>query len=156
METFQDINGCTVQLSFSRNTFSIEAQHVLVISKFYGQWLLTKHTERGFEFPGGKREAGETLEEAAKREVDEETGAILESLQYIGEYKVSDEKNSFVKAIYYGEVEELKQKKDYHETNGPVLVSGDLLSLRMGDSYSFIMKDKVIEKVIRKIKEKNG
>lgn len=154
METFQDLNGCNVELSFARNSFLNEAQHVLVICKLYDQWLLTKHKKRGFEFPGGKREEGETLEEAAKREVDEETGAILKSLEYIGEYKVQDGQNSFVKAIFYGEVENLQPKTDYHETNGPVLVGGDLLSLRMQDSYSFIMKDKVIEKVLKKIQEK--
>ncbi|WP_338472006.1 nucleoside triphosphatase YtkD [Niallia sp. XMNu-256] len=156
METFEDVNGCTVQLSFVRDAFSKEVEHVLVICRFYDQWLLTKHKERGYEFPGGKREAGETLEEAAKREVNEETGASLNSLEFIGEYKVSDEKGSFVKAIFIGEVEKLEPKTNYFETNGPVLVSGDLLTLRMQDSYSFIMKDKVIEKVINKIQEKNG
>ncbi len=156
METFQDVNGCTVSLTFARNSFSKEARHVLVICKFYDQWLLTKHKKRGFEFPGGKREEGESLQEAARREVEEETGAILKSLEYLGEYQVQDEQNSFVKAVFYGEVESLQSKMDYLETNGPVLVSGDLLSLRMEDSYSFIMKDKVIEKVIRRIQEKNG
>ena len=156
METFQDVNGCTVSLTFARNAFSKEARHVLVICKFYDQWLLTKHKKRGFEFPGGKREEGESLQEAARREVEEETGAILKSLEYLGEYQVQDEQNSFVKAVFYGEVESLQSKMDYLETNGPVLVSGDLLSLRMEDSYSFIMKDKVIEKVIRRIQEKNG
>lgn len=156
METFQDLNGCNVELSFAQNSFSKVPEHVLVICKYYNQWLLTKHRTRGFEFPGGKREEGETLEEAAKREVDEETGAILKSLEYIGEYKVEDGQNSFIKAIFYGEVESLQVKKDYFETNGPVLVGGDLLSLRMQDSYSFIMKDKVIEKVIKKLQEKSG
>lgn len=156
MEAFQDVNGCEVKLSFQKNAFTQEPEHVLVICQFYQQWLLTKHKKRGFEFPGGKREAGETLEEAANREVFEETGAILKSLEHLGEYKVSGDQGSFVKAIFYGEVEKLQPTSDYFETNGPVLVSGDLLSLRMQDSYSFIMKDRVMKRVINKIQEKNG
>ena len=154
METFQDANGCVVELSFKNNSFSESTEHVLVICTFYNQWLLTKHKIRGFEFPGGKREEGETLEKAAIREVYEETGAVLETIQYIGEYKVSNEQDSFVKAIFYGEVESLQQKEHYFETQGPVLVGGDLLSLRWQDSYSYIMKDNVIEKAIQKINEK--
>ena len=53
-------------------------------------------------------------------------------------------------------MESLEKKEDYLETEGPVLVGGDLLSLRMQDRYSFIMKDKVIEKVLTKIHEKTA
>jgi 8-oxo-dGTP diphosphatase len=154
METFQDANGNKVQLLFDGNSFSELSEHVLVICTFYNQWLLTKHKRRGYECPGGKREEGETLIEAAKREVYEETGAILKTIELIGEYKVANIQDSFVKTIFYGEVESLEQKEDYLETEGPVLISGDLLTLRWQDTYSFIMKDKVIEEVIKKINEK--
>jgi 8-oxo-dGTP diphosphatase len=156
METFQDVNGNHVQISFQRDFLSEKSEHVLVICSFYGQWLLTKHKIRGLEFPGGKREKGETLEEAAKREVYEETGASLKTIEWIGDYKVTSEKQSFVKTIFYGEVESLEQKEDYFETEGPVLVRGDLLSMRMQDGYSFIMKDKVIEKAINEIHKKTA
>jgi 8-oxo-dGTP diphosphatase len=156
METFQDENGCTVQLSFEADSFSQTAEHVLVICTFFNQWLLTKHKIRGYEFPGGKREAGETLEEAARREVYEETGAELKSIKFIGEYKVSNNAESFVKVIFYGEVDSLQPKENYFETDGPILVGGDILSLRKQDSYSFIMKDMVIEKAIEKITEKRN
>jgi 8-oxo-dGTP diphosphatase len=156
METFQDANGNQVQLSFKENSFTQISEHVLVICTFYHQWLLTKHKVRGLEFPGGKREEGETLEEAAKREVYEETGASLKTMEWIGDYKVTSENQSFVKTIYYGEVERLEQKEDYLETEGPVLVGGDLLSLRLQDGYSFIMKDKVIEKAIKEIHKKTA
>jgi 8-oxo-dGTP diphosphatase len=156
METFQDANGNHVQISFQRDYFSETSEHVLVICSFYGQWLLTKHKVRGLEFPGGKREVGETLEEAAVREVYEETGASLKMIERSGDYKVTGDKQTFVKTVYYGEVERLEQKEDYFETEGPVLVGGDLLSLRMQDDYSFIMKDKVIEKVLTKIHKKTA
>jgi 8-oxo-dGTP diphosphatase len=151
METFNDEKGGTVKLSFLNDSFSKQADHVLVICRFFDQWLLTRHKERGWEFPGGKREPGETLEVAALREVEEETGAKLKNLQFIGEYEVTYENNSFVKAIFTGEVETLTKKENYLETNGPILIGGDLLSLRFQDHYSFIMKDRVVEIALDKI-----
>jgi 8-oxo-dGTP diphosphatase len=151
METFNDEKGGTVKLSFLNDSFSKEADHVLVICRFFDQWLLTRHKERGWEFPGGKREPGETLEVAALREVEEETGAKLKNLQFIGEYEVTYESNSFVKAIFSGEVETLTKKENYLETNGPILIGGDLLSLRFQEHYSFIMKDRVVEIALDKI-----
>lgn len=151
METFMDDHGGIVTVSFQRDSFAKRANHVLVICRYYNQWLLTRHKERGWEFPGGKKEDNETLEEAVRREVEEETGASLKSLQYIGEYEVTSGEDSFVKAIFYAEADTFLEKEDYFETNGPVLIGGDLLTLRFQDTYSFIMKDKVIELALEKV-----
>lgn len=151
MDTFYDEHGGSVKLAFRRDSFSKQANHVFVICRYQNQWLLTKHKLRGWEFPGGKKEQGETLEETAIREVKEETGAQIKSLQFIGEYEVTNKENSFVKAIYFAEVETLTRKEDYLETNGPVLISGDLLTQRFEETYSFLMKDRVVEKALEKI-----
>ncbi len=150
---FEDKNGAKVKISNTRNSFSKEAEHVLVICRFYQQWLLTKHKVRGWEFPGGKREENETLEEAALREVREETGAVVKTLQYLGEYEVTNEVRSFVKAIFFAEIEEMRVKSDYYETDGPVLIGGDILTMRWQDQFSFIMKDQVVEKAVKQIME---
>lgn len=153
MIEFNDIRGNMVRLEFKKNAFSSPPQHALIICSFKNNWLLTNHKKRGFEFPGGKAENGETIEETALREVFEETGAVLKALYYIGEYEVREGEHCFVKAIFYGEVEEFKQKESYLETEGPVLIDGDILTLRHGLEYSFIMKDMVVEKSISYIRE---
>lgn len=80
MKRFLDKNGYKVE--FSENPVFGEPWHVFVLSRYKGRWVLTKHRERGFEFPGGKREAGESIEETAIREVYEETGGLVDQLQF--------------------------------------------------------------------------
>lgn len=156
MNQFKDANGNDVFFSYKRNAFSKEAKHVLVICQFGDQWLLTKHSKRGLEFPGGKKEDGETIEEAAIREVYEETGAKISKLIVVGEYEVVEETSSFVKTIFYGKVDQLDRKEDYLETEGPVLVEEPLLTKRFQREYSFIMQDEVIEKALKRIYELQG
>lgn len=153
MIEFQDINGARVRLSFNKGSFSLQPRHVLVICNYKDQWLLTNHRLRGLEFPGGKVEEGESLEEAAKREVLEETGAILNFLNFIGEYEVNDENGLFVKAIFYGEVEQIQASAHYFETNGPRLIGKELSEKRFGQEYSFIMKDNVVGEAIQYIEK---
>jgi len=155
MIQFFDQNRNKVELDFKQKAFKEEAKHVLVICQQGDKWLLTNHKKRGLEFPGGKVEPFETLEEAARRETFEETGAILGQLQFVAEYKVSDQNSSFVKAVFLGQVKEMDRTNNYHETNGPIMLEGDVLELRMGNQFSFIMKDQVIEECIQHIKQKS-
>jgi 8-oxo-dGTP diphosphatase len=49
----------------------------VIISKSNGKWVFCKHRERDtYEVPGGHREENETILETAKRELQEETGAV--------------------------------------------------------------------------------
>ena len=49
----------------------------VIISQSNGKWVFCKHKERDtYEAPGGHREVGEDILETAKRELQEETGAI--------------------------------------------------------------------------------
>lgn len=59
------------------------------MAKTEGKWVFCKHRERDtYEFPGGHREPGETIQEAAKRELQEETGAIDFTIQPLCIYAV--------------------------------------------------------------------
>jgi 8-oxo-dGTP diphosphatase len=150
VEQFIDENGKQVEISFDKGRFQQESYHVLVICCYKGKWLLTRHKKRGLEFPGGKREQGETLEEAAIRETFEETGGVIKEPLFIGEYKVYD-RSPFVKTIFFAEAEELICKEDYLETEGSVLWSGDFSQIHEDPSFSFIMKDQVVELALKRI-----
>lgn len=152
MKEFIDCNGQKVQFFDEPEKFSDVINHVLIICQIKDKWLLTNHKSRGLEFPGGKVEKGESLEEAAKREVWEETGAILKELTALGTYKVFDAKGSFSKKVFLGVVDHIERTKNYLETDGPVLIDEHQLHKeRYEGHYSFIMKDQVLDICLKKI-----
>lgn len=66
----------------------------VIISQSNGKWVFCKHKERDtYEIPGGHREVGEDILETAKRELQEETGAIQFDIKSICVYSVTG-KNS--------------------------------------------------------------
>ena len=66
----------------------------VIISQSNGKWVFCKHKERDtYEAPGGHREVGEDILETAKRELQEETGAIQFNIKPICVYSVTG-KNS--------------------------------------------------------------
>lgn len=61
----------------------------VIISKTEGKWVFCRHREREtYEVPGGHREPGETIVETARRELMEETGAVLFDIKPICAYSV--------------------------------------------------------------------
>ena len=62
----------------------------VIISQSNGKWVFCKHKERDtYEVPGGHRETGENILETAKRELQEETGAIKFEIKPICVYSVT-------------------------------------------------------------------
>ena len=62
----------------------------VVVSRYDGKWVFCKHKERDtYEAPGGHREADEDILDTAKRELQEETGAVKFSIEPVCVYSVT-------------------------------------------------------------------
>ncbi|MBP2243166.1 8-oxo-dGTP diphosphatase [Cytobacillus eiseniae] len=80
-----------------------------VISAIYkGKWVYVRHKERKtWEIAGGRREAGETIEETAKRELFEETGCIDVDLIPICDYSMNDSITKTFGRLYFARIKEI-------------------------------------------------
>ena len=88
-------------------------EFAVIISKSQGKWVFCKHKERDtYEVPGGRREENETILETAKRELNEETGAIDFSIRKIcvysvtGKTRVNESGEESFGMIYYADIKE--------------------------------------------------
>ncbi|MRH44790.1 nucleoside triphosphatase YtkD [Aquibacillus halophilus] len=151
MKIFNDYYNNEVKLSFEDHPFTQHPKHVWVICRFQNQWLLTKHKDRGIEFPGGKVELGESAEEAAIREVDEETGGVVNHITYVGQYYVSGKSGNVVKNIYFANVKEVIKQSTYYETDGPIILAELPDKIKTTPEFSFMMKDGVLPNSLTKI-----
>ena len=67
----------------------------VIISRSKGKWVFCKHRDRTtLEVPGGHREQGETADDAAERELIEETGAVDFTIAPICVYSVAETESS--------------------------------------------------------------
>ena len=83
----------------------------VIISKSNSKWVFCKHRDRDtYEVPGGHREAGELIEDTARRELKEETGALEFSITPIcvysvtGKNRVNDTGEETYGMLYFAEI----------------------------------------------------
>lgn len=92
---------------FPANTFPVY-KYVVTFSRWQGQWLFSRHKGRTtWETQGGHVEMGKTTEEAARRELWEESGATSFSIRHVCDYWAGDVQSSAVGAVFLAEIETL-------------------------------------------------
>lgn len=80
--------------------------------------LLCNICDRGWCIPSGRVEPFETSWEAVHREAAEEAGAVLENLQYLGAYRISERQEVRWADLFAAEVAELNEIQMKEESLG--------------------------------------
>lgn len=102
-----------MQVNFYETVDDTLLKFAVIVSKSNGKWVFCKHKERDtYEVPGGHRENGETILQAAKRELMEETGAIRFEIapicvySVIGKTRANESGEESFGMLYYADIEE--------------------------------------------------
>ena len=126
-------------------------KYAVIVSWSRGKWVFCKHKERDtYEVPGGHREDGERILETAKRELQEETGAIQFDIQPIcvysvtGKTRVNDTGEESFGLLCFAEITEFA--KELHSEMEKIVLM-DALPERW--TYPLI-QPKLIEKVLQR------
>lgn len=89
-------------------------QFAVIIAEYKNQWVLCKHKQRDtYEFAGGHREVGEDVEETAKRELYEETGAFEYNLEKVTAYCVELNNVWSYGMLYYADINSFSDLPDF-------------------------------------------
>jgi len=151
MLTFRDLTNRRVNLSFEAQNFTTESRHVLVIVRKGTKFLVTQHPARGLEFPGGKVEEDENLEQAAIREVYEETSVHIGNVQWLAAYEVLGDE-PFVKTVFLAECTGSDSFDGLYETTARKWLT--LREIERHPKLSFYMKDEGMKAMIAEVKKR--
>jgi len=95
----------------------------VISARFEDKWIFVRHHLRDtWEISGGHIEPGETPEEAAAREVMEETGAVEFELSCIATYSVEKDGKTGFGRLYLAEVTRLGDIPDISEIAEKVIM----------------------------------
>ena len=90
-----------------------QLRFAVIAARYKDQWLFCRHRERStWEIPGGHREPGEGIVDAAWRELREETGALDARLQQISVYGVMRGEDVTYGALFFADVTGLGPLRD--------------------------------------------
>ncbi len=79
-----------LKIKFYNEINNKDLKFAVIMTRYNGRWIFCKHKEREtYEIPGGHREIDETILDTAKRELQEETGAIEFDIEPISVYSVT-------------------------------------------------------------------
>ena len=102
MNTVKFIDACPV---------GVKLKYSVIAAQYRGKWIFCRHKARTtWEIPGGHIEPGETSDQAAFRELWEETGAVKADIIPVSIYAFND-----YGVLYFAEVTELGPIPDHSE-----------------------------------------
>lgn len=88
----------------------------VIVARYNDKWAFVRHHQRHtFEIPGGHIEEDETPDEAARRELMEETGAIKFSIECISTYSVTQESDTRFGKLYFADIYKIGPIPDVSE-----------------------------------------
>lgn len=89
----------------------------VIIARSNGKWVFCKHKKRDtLECPGGHREKNEAIDDTAKRELVEETGAIKFSIHplcvysVVGKNRINESGEETFGKLYYAEIDSFEDE----------------------------------------------
>jgi 8-oxo-dGTP diphosphatase len=101
-----------LKVEFSKVKADESLVFVVILARYHGKWVFVRHEERNtWEISGGHIEEGETPLEAAKRELNEETGAVAFELYELCTYTVHREQNSRSGRLFFAEIQTFEALK---------------------------------------------
>lgn len=93
------------------NEIPIEnVMYVVIMARYNNKWIIVRNKDRKtWEIPGGHVEINEKLDNAAKRELYEETGTVKAELKIICRYIINDGVNNSYGQLYFAEVNHIAE-----------------------------------------------
>ncbi len=88
----------------------------VIVASYQGKYVFCRHRLRStWEIPGGHREKDEAIDETARRELREETGAEKAMIRPVSVYGVKDGDNETYGMLFFATIEELTPLSDSYE-----------------------------------------
>ena len=101
----------------------VKLTYSVISAKYKDKWMFVRHHKRTtFEIAGGHIEEGESSDEAASRELTEETGSTKFTIECIATYSVNKEGETGWGRLYFAEVKDKGPIPDISEISEVVLL----------------------------------
>ena len=115
------------------------------IALMYMPEFIRNNSEDFYVLPGGRVEKNETVEEALKREIFEETGCTFNVINELGYFEINSIKDKFAGHIYYYLLKVTGDKKEPQMTDEEVRFKTQLYWYSLEEALNYIVNQKVYD-----------